>query len=65
MKNKDLINLLLEIPMDQEICIWDYKKTINSLDSDDSTSDGIYPDFKIELGENFVGLSFDNGEEID
>jgi len=68
MKNKDVIAILKMFDPEMEVCIFDYKKTLNSTDLDESALDGIYADlnFYEVTGEtkDFLAISFDSGEDI-
>ena len=62
MKNKDLIEALSKFPLDQEVCIFDYRKVLH-FESEEPTSRGVYPDFGVEQNfpsESFITLSFEN-----
>jgi hypothetical protein len=69
MKNKDVIAILKMFDPEMEVCIFDYKKTLNSTDLNESALDGIYADFDFYevTGEtkDFLAISFDSGEDID
>ena len=67
MLKEDLIKKLQELPAGTNVCLFDGRKNSHHSGEDPSgNSDGIYPDFKVELETDgippFISLSFDNDD---
>lgn len=65
MKAEELIKKLKKYPKDIEVCIFDWRKNVYH-SNDEPCSEGIEPDFEIEIekgiGSDFVVLSFENDD---